>query len=385
MADTAAYLADSVLIDVPVRQWVLTLPMWLRRAVARDSRLCARILKIFTGQLARHLKSVSRSDGHFGSVTVIQRFGGALNLNPHFHTLVPDGLYFERGDGQVYFRQSPPPSLDQLQHVLGTIIESVRRLLARMGYHLAELIDQPVAWHACLDASIGQRQLLGDDAGLPMETVGESPTSDTIRYQQHLCAKLAGFTLHAGVTTDAKDRGGLERLCRYIARPAIAQDRLSTRHDGKVVYRLRHPWRDGTSQVIFDPLDFIAHLAALIPPPRTNLVRYHGVFAPAAKLRSRIVGQTNQTLASAMGHKAPGVGKTRVRRNLLWAELMSRVFGINVLTCPECGGQCRVIACIEDPAVIRKILRHLGLPTQGATLHPARGPPDHQLDFVDVV
>jgi len=242
-----------------------------------------------------------------------------------------------------------------------------------------------VAWHACLDASIGQRQLLGDDAGMPVETVGESPTSDTIGYQQHLCAKLGGFTLHAGVTIDAKDSGGLERLCRYIARPALAQDRLSIRYDGKVVYRLRHPWRDGTSQVVFDPLDFIAHLAALIPPPRTNLVRYHGVFAPAARLRSKIVGRPDAHLASAMGHKAPGAKKTRGRRNLLWAELMSRVFGINVLTCTECGGQCRVIACIEDPRVIRKILSHLGLPTQGVHLKPARGPPDRQLECVDAV
>ena len=86
-----------------------------------------------------------------------------------------------------------------------------------------------------------------------------------------------------------------------------------------------------------------------------------------------------------MGHTVPGAGKRRARRNLLWAELMSRVFGINVLKCPECSGQCRVIACIEDPKVIRKILRHLGLPTQGATLHPARGPPDRQLEFVDAL
>ena len=114
-------------------------------------------------------------------------------------------------------------------------------------------------------------------------------------------------------------------------------------------------------------------------------MRYYGVFAPAARLRSRIVGQQDQTLASAMGHKGPGAVKTRVRRNLLWAELMSRVFGINVLTCPACGGQCRVIACIEDPAAIGKILSHLGLPTQGVQLKAARGPPDRQLEFVDAV
>ena len=86
-----------------------------------------------------------------------------------------------------------------------------------------------------------------------------------------------------------------------------------------------------------------------------------------------------------MGYKASGAKKGRVRRNLLWAELMSRVFGIKVLTCPECGGESRVIACIEGPAVIGKILSHLGLPTQGVQLKAARGLPDRQLAFVEVV
>ena len=86
-----------------------------------------------------------------------------------------------------------------------------------------------------------------------------------------------------------------------------------------------------------------------------------------------------------MGQKVPCVKKEGGRRNLLWAELMSRVFGINVLTCPECGGESRVIACIKDPAVIRKILRNLELPTQGVRLKAAHGPPDRQLKFVDAV
>ncbi len=172
-------------------------------------------------------------------------------------------------------------------------------------------------------------------------------------------------------------------MCRYIARPAVAQDRVSARPDGNIGYALSRPWRDGTTELSFDPLDFIARLAALIPPPRVNLVRYHGVFAPAARLRPKIVGRESAQLATAMGHKKADTAKKRGRRNLLWAELMRRVFGIDVLVCPECEGDCRVIACIDDPAVIRKILEHLGRPSGGIELHPARGPP--QLEFVDAV
>ena len=382
MADTAAYLVDTVLVDVPVRQWVLTLPTWLRRAVARDAPLCSQILKIFTRLIGRHLRTHWPS-GQYGAVTVIQRFGGGLNLNPHFHTLVPDGVYREGPDGKVRFSPVPSPTPAQLHQMLVDIITALRRHLMRRGYGMAELLDEPVAWHACLDASIGQRQLLSQDAGAAIEKIGDGDLADPLHQGHPLRAQLEGFTLHAGVTVEADDRPGLERLCRYIARPAVAQDRVSTRPDGNIGYALSRPWRDGTTELSFAPLDFIARLAALIPPPRANLVRYHGVFAPAARLRPKIVGGESVQLATAMGHKKPDAGKKRVRRNLLWAELMRRVFGIDVLVCPECEGDCRVIACIDDPAVIRKILEHLGRPSGGVELHPARGPP--QLEFVDAV
>jgi hypothetical protein len=93
-------------------------------------------------------------------------------------------------------------------------------------------------------------------------------------------AKANGFSLHAGVSCEGKQKDKRERLCRYIARPAVAVPRLSLSSNSKVVYTLKTPYRDGTTQVAFDPVDFIARLAALIPKPRVNLTRYHGVLAP---------------------------------------------------------------------------------------------------------
>jgi len=66
-----------------------------------------------------------------------------------------------------------------------------------------------------------------------------------------------------------------ENLCRYVARPAVATERLSRLPDGRLLYRLRHRWRDGTTHVAFEPLEFVAKLAALVPPPMFNLVRYY--------------------------------------------------------------------------------------------------------------
>ena len=99
------------------------------------------------------------------------------------------------------------------------------------------------------------------------------------------CASVAGVSLHANVAVPARDRARLERLCRYVARPPVATERLSRLPDGRLLYRLRRRWRDGTTHLVFAPLELVEKLAALIPPPRFHLVRYHGVLAPRARSR----------------------------------------------------------------------------------------------------
>ena len=90
------------------------------------------------------------------------------------------------------------------------------------------------------------------------------------------------------MSCEGHERNKRERLCRYIARPAVAIPRLSLSSTGKVVYTLKTPYRDGTTQVAFDPVDFIARLAALVPKPRGNLTRYHGVLAPNHRWRGEV-------------------------------------------------------------------------------------------------
>ncbi len=104
--------------------------------------------------------------------------------------------------------------------------------------------------------------------------------------------KMAVFSLHAGVAARAHERQKLERLCRYIARPAVSEKRLSLLGNGNVRYELKTPYRDGTTHVIFEPLDFLARLVALVPKPRVNLTRFHGVFAPNSAHRARVTPDT---------------------------------------------------------------------------------------------
>jgi hypothetical protein len=169
---------------------------------------------------------------------------------------------------------------------------------------------------------------------------------------------VAGFNLHAGVAARADERKKLERLCRYISRPAVSEKRLSLTPNGNIRYQLKTPYRDGTTHVIFEPLDFMARLAALVPKPRVNLTRFHGVFAPNSKHRAMVTpakrGKGNKARVPDEPPKP-----AECRASMTWAQRLKRVFGIEIETCPACGGAVKVIACIEAPVVIKRILDHL--------------------------
>jgi len=104
-----------------------------------------------------------------------------------------------------------------------------------------------------------------------------------------LCAQAHGFSLHAGVRCGAHPRKALERLCRYITRPAIANERLKEDGAGNVLLQLKSPWRDGTTHLRMTPLEFLQPLAGLVPRPRLHFTRFHGVLAPNAGLRAALV------------------------------------------------------------------------------------------------
>lgn len=161
------------------------------------------------------------------------------------------------------------------------------------------------------------------------------------------CGSASGFSLHANVGVPAGDRQRLARLIRYVARPPLCADRLDGMEDGRLVYRFKTPWRDGTDRVMFEPEDFVARLAALVPKPRAHLIRFSGVLAPAAKWRAAIVPSQpaeadTLALPDTAAAGAPIEREANAvpgrRRNYLWADLLRRTFAIDVLACGHCGG-----------------------------------------------
>src|SRR5262245_48887393 len=117
-----------------------------------------------------------------------------------------------------------------------------------------------------------------------------------------------GFNLHAAVRWRADQRKELEQLCRYITRPAITNERLKRNRAGQVELQLKSPHKDCTTHIVMEPLEFMERLAALVPRPRLHLIRFHGVLAPNAKLRSKIVPAPPEraTETSSEGSHAQG-------------------------------------------------------------------------------
>jgi hypothetical protein len=189
------------------------------------------------------------------------------------------------------------------------------------------------------------------------------------------------------VAAQAWERDKLERLCRYISRPAVSEKRLSLTSAGNICYQLKTAYRDGTTHVIFEPLDFIAKLASLVPKPRVNLTRFHGVFAPNSKYRLTVT-PAKRGKGKQRGDLKEDKTPDERRSAMTWAQRLKRVFNIDVEICSRCGGAVKVIAdtsdrCIEDQQVIEKILSHLkkqdGLPLSPDALPEARAPPQTSL------
>jgi len=119
------------------------------------------------------------------------------------------------------------------------------------------------------------------------------------------------------------------------------------------------PYANGTTHVIFEPLDFVSRLVALVPKPRVHLTRFHGVFAPNSKYRAKVTPARRGKREKSNSADEADQSMAEKRASMTWAKRLKRVFSIEIETCSECGGDVRIIASIEDPAVIQQILTHL--------------------------
>jgi len=432
MCGSAAHLVDRVLPDVPVRQWVLTAPYEVRRLLALRPDALSACNRIFVSEIARWQKNASGlSRGETGSITFVQRFNATLGSFVHFHVVALDGVVDREDDGEVVFHPGRAPSRDEIAVVAARVHQRMRKWLRRRKL----IDDRPVEERSnetpelspielCMQLSLSFSAdatfvRLDGAAATRAETTelgafGDDHTSARNRNNPWV-AEVEGFNVHAGVTVRAGDRDALERLCRYGARPPFSLERISRIPDGRVAYRLRKPRKNGTTHLVLTPMQFLARIAALIPPPRFPLLRFAGVLAPNSALRPHVVSMraatqgddaapraanderknkkkkkkaTRPSAAEAPIPKHPDGARhaTRTHATSLatgvvpqcyaridWASLLRRIYLEDVLACP-CGGRRRIVAEVTERDTIVAILHHLGIDTEPPRLARARDP-----------
>lgn len=252
-----------------------------------------------------------------------------------------DGVFTREASGALRFVPAPPPTPREIARLVATIARRVTTLVRRHGIALAgdDQTDDDAphedagALAALAAASVTGRSLLGATPGARVGRVGRSTTGPTAKAASLWHARAADFDLHGGRTVRAEDRRTLERLCHYLLRPPLAQERIERLPDGRVGLTLAHPWADGTRALVFGGVEFLEKLAVLIPKPRVNLLIYHGILGARARQRAAAVAQAvplNPEAVAPMSPPAsaasPLLPRAPSRRAWAWADLMRRVF-----------------------------------------------------------
>jgi len=424
MNDLAAHLVEQVFPKTPIRQWVCSMPWSLHYPMGYDQQLCAEILAAFTAELSRSYKYRAKhllglcsvNEIHTGSVSLVHRADSALRLNVHQHVMALDGVYVrDKSTSELIFHPLAEPTHEQVVDVASRTAKRVERILRKHGRVTDDdrLIDEPDTLEmqqpvlaSCMKASASGIDMQAERAGqMSMRVIGDSPVlsavAPTASDPAGPVASVRGFSVHANTAIDGHDRKRLERLCRYTARPPLAQHRVSVLDDGRVKYDLKSTFKDGTQAVVMHPMDFMARLCALVPPPYFHMTRYQGVLAPHSSLRRKVVPGVDgidpkllkpvqlemfepENILRCLNpelREEPFPPRTFSGRHP-WAWLRRRVFGDELEVCPRCNGRVRIIEIANNPASIAREMAELGLGPMPPP-HPLPEPPGQlQLKFV---
>jgi len=295
------WMRETLLLDVPHRQVVFTIPKMLRIFFKYKRRLLGSLCQATVQALLKYFLAVTGRELVPGVVASIQTFGKKINLHPHLHCLVTDGG--EDSEGKFH--------------------------------HLAEFEDSLLAEFFSREVFA---LLLGE------ELISEALVEKIAGWRH------SGFKVHSKVK--AKTREEAERVGKYMIRPLLSLERLSfDEKEGKVCYQYGE---DAGEVERTDYLEFIARVVSHIPDKGQVTVRYFGLYANAHR------GKVRKSEKSCHKLLIIEEGCPRVPRRG-WAEMIRKVYEADPLLCPQCGGQMRIIAFLTDHAVVDRIIDHLKL------------------------
>jgi hypothetical protein len=282
MTELSCHLVDQIFPRVATRQWVITWPYWLRFRLAFDTKLMTGALSVWVKTVENWYRKQARdewgvADGKCASIQVVQRFGDGIVLNPHVHSVFCEGVWHipsgaETSGSPVYLPLRGPTD-SEVQRIAMNARRRTMRWLVRQGVvqpgeefddnedTAAE--DDPVrAW--CTKAAVLDRIAIGDNTGQLVARLRDGPV--VAKKMGRRCAMADGFNVHANVRIGPLARDALERLCRYILRPALCNARMERIADGRIVVKLKRTW---TSD--FREPEHVEYPHAEVGPPRRYL------------------------------------------------------------------------------------------------------------------
>jgi len=341
-------------------------------------------------------------------VAVLQRTDSAVRLNVHVHLLALDGVYIEGERGELGFHALGAPCSAEVADIARRTARRVHRAFKKKG--------RPSPWddeHACVESgeadplSVEQPGLFacyqaaaagvavsGERAGQPLLRLvagghAQPERSSDSAASSEPVAEALGVNLYAKQQVDGCDRQQLERLCRYVMRPPLSQERLQWRPDGRLELTLKNVRKDGTSALVLEPEDLLVRLCACIPPPWFNMTRYFGVLSSHSRYRARVVpsvvepsrfapeaapgdqlelgfGSGDRSASASVPASAPRHGRSR------WGWLLKHVFRADVDSCERCGGPMRWVEVATEPGAIARLVAKHGLASEPQAERRAR-------------
>jgi len=318
-------------------------------------------------------RDVGVPDGKCGAITVIQRGGSAANVNIHFHSLVLDGVFArDEKTGVPLFHGVRPPAQEEITDLVVTIAQRAERWLAKKGFGIDQedvpLEEDPDdAQVLLMAASMEGRSAL---RGRRTRRKGVPRNPEDL---PHRCAAFEGYNLHADTRIPAGERGALERLCRYVLRPPLSKARIEETEQGGIRLRLLRPWSDGTTEFHFTKQEFLERICALVHPPGSNSILYHGVLAGHAAMRAEITPKNPaRPRPTRSDIKLIRVEDASERsRWWVWADLLDRVFSSDGFACPRCGQRMHLRAMVIGAPATTETLAGIVAAVQRATASAA--------------
>jgi len=313
-------MAADICEQVAHRQFVFTIPKRFRLYFRYDRALLGKLSSCAWQVVKEVYQSVLGEDAVPGMVGSIQTFGELAHWHPHHHSIVTDGAF--RADGTFL----PLPKIEG-EPFLKLWEHKIFRLLLDEGRITEDVVKQMRTW------------------------------------------KHSGFSVHREVYLEAGDRKAIENVAQYISRCPFSLARMiKVSDDGSVVYKADHnewklfphwkviPTLPGMVRnfEVFKPLDFLAQVTQHIPNRSQHLIRYYGRYSNKSRGMRKKAGAVINAPAAQEVEEYQKLARRR------WAALIKKVYEVDPLICPKCGGPMDIIAFVTDSETIQKILKHIG-------------------------